>query len=342
MPVTNMEIRRTAKQVFASTRGYDTPFYNRVDSKAEIEDRFREQTDLEGLVFMISAPLGTGKTFFLETVGSELGIPAKTKPLLMPELDQKQLKKVKGKILFIDESDIKTTWPKLREGMEMIHAHIEKTGQAVILLGDHCLKNPGLTDVLSRKEYLRKFEPLDKTFLQGVVRQRLEYYLEGKRQDDLIDDDLYDVLVPDELAAISSFRAVLSILERISKFLPVNNDPCKITLDLARQWIQEEYDPLIDTQRQEDFLNLLLDFIAENHRRCSGLTHGLGRQQLFSMGKRFGFADMSQFEEEIIEPFTRNEILVSKGVPGCDPNGIFIRRPEPFYPSIPLLLLAET
>jgi len=62
---------------------------------------------------------------------------------------------------------------------------------------------------------------------------------------------------------------------------------------------------------------------------------------LFIIGKRAGFKKIESFKEEVIDPFTRNEVLISKSFPYCTPEGKFIRRPEPFYPSVPMLLLAE-
>jgi hypothetical protein len=341
MQITNSQIKQTAMQVFASSPGYETPFYNRERSKKEIQERFKDIESLKQSAYIISAPLGTGKTFFIDQMSSELGVQTKTKPLIVKTINQEQLKNTEENVFFVDEGDIKSSWDNLKKGIELIQSHIDRTGQTVLLIGDYCLQNPELAGIFGKKEYLNHFEPLNKEFLQGVIKQRLSRYLDIEKPEDIIEESLYKILVPDELAPVASFRSVLSFLERVVRLLPVNSKPCKITPDLAKDWVEKEYDPAIYSDKQEDFLNNLLDFISENHPGGSGLMQGLTEDNLFMMGRKAGYKSKEEFHSDIIEPFTRNEVLISKGIPYCNEKGEFIRRPEPFYPSIPLLLLSE-
>ncbi len=340
MNVSNSTVKRIAQQLFASTRGYETPFYNRVLSKKIIRDRFKKIEELRGTAYIISAPLGTGKTFLIDDVANDLDLGGKEKTYLLGQIKEKDLKKAKGDILFFDEGDIKITWKQLKTGLELIANHITDTGQTALILGDYCLRNPELMSIFPKKEELNHFEPLNREFLEGAIRQRLVFYIKTRSPEDIIEPELYDLLVPNALAPVASFRTIFSFLQQLTNLLPLNQEHCHIGMPLARQWVQQEFDPMIASDEQADFLNLLLDLIASKHPRGADLNQGWTKEQLFLQGK-VDYATIEEFNTEIIEPFTRTGLLISTGIPFFSDEEGFVRRPEPFYPSIPLLLLAE-
>ncbi|GAB6043292.1 hypothetical protein [Endothiovibrio diazotrophicus] len=340
MTITTQEIKRVATQLFASSRAYVTPFYNRTVSKQEIARLFADADGLRGGVVLISAPMGTGKTFFIDQVAADLGIGAKAKPLLAGEVDERALEQARGEVLFIDEADIKTNWSDLDRGLGAVGRHLEESGRIGLILGDYTLRNPDLQRHFPHHQFLTSFEPLDRPFLQGVLRQRIEEYL-TKRPEEIIAPELYDLLVPEGCAPINSFRTVLAFLERLVRSLPGTRQPCWLTPELAVGFVQQEFDPLIETDRQEAFLNLLLDHLAENHPRGVNLEEGFDRAELLLLGKRAGYREWEDFQDEIIDPFGEQGLLLSRGVPGLDETGRFARWIGPYYPSLPLMLLAE-
>ena len=336
--ISNSEVRRAAGQIFAYGNQYESPFYNRKVSRNELLEKSKDFQ--EGQVFMISEPLGTGKTFFIDSFGKHLGLLAKQKPLFLKDITPALLRsRKKDSVLFVDEADIKTPWSKLKSGLEILAEHIQESGQKAILLGDYCLRNPDLNSCFLLRDTMENFEPLDKSFLEGVLNTRLKQYL--KKQDSIVDKELMDLTLPKGMMPAASFRTFLTMFSGLVRLLPADNSPCKLTLELAREWSEEDF-PVLSTERQNDFLNLLLDYLVEKHPNGAGLGAGMETSMLYGLAENISpkFNSVEEFEKEIIDPFTRMELLIAMGFPYRDDRGKFIRRPEPFLPSIQLLLLS--
>ncbi|MCX6579203.1 MAG: hypothetical protein NT166_03380 [Candidatus Aminicenantes bacterium] len=336
--VSNSEIKREAANIFSYGRQDAAPFYNREESKKEIVKKCK--TFQSGDVLFLSALLGAGKSFFIDHIGWQLG---KTENSLFIRDVTKKLLKRKNDILFFDEADIKTSWEDLRRGLTLIAEHIVETGQKAVIVGDYCLYAGQLAGIFNRKDYLNSFEPLDRIFLKGILESRISTFLNRKNPEPIVDEALMNILVPEEMTPVATFRTILTMLARLVRRLPANNEPCMVTLDTAKKWVQEEYDPNLETYRQEDYLNILLDYFNREYPGGKGLQNGLKTKQLFDVASetKTKYESIAEFESEIIVPFTRNELLISNGVPFLNEKGDFVRRPEPFLPSIPLLLLAE-
>ncbi|MBF8272629.1 MAG: hypothetical protein HW380_1734 [Magnetococcales bacterium] len=342
MAISNSEIKRAARQVFASSRGYETPFYNRDISKKEVADHFANLEPWRGSALIISAPMGTGKTFFVDQIKSLLGLTEGKVPLLVGEIEPKTLKKTKGDFVFVDEGDIKTSWKALHGGLETLGKYLKDTGKIGLVLGDFSLRNPDLSRHLSKPKFMNSFEPLDEKFLRGVLKQRLSMYLQQKNPPEILSDELYNVLVPDAYGPINSFRSVLTFINQLVQELPNNDAACLLTLPMAVDWVKNQFDPEIDTDRQENFLNFFLDYIAQSHPRGTGLEQGISKEQMYLMGKQVGYTEWPSFQEEILIPFGRSGMILSRGIPRLDEEGQFERWPEPYFPSHVLLLWAET
>jgi hypothetical protein len=341
MPITNRVLKRVARQVFASSRAIVPPFYNRVASRQEIEALFADRDALSGYAVLMSAPMGTGKTFFVDQIRSQLGLVGRTPPLIAKEVTDRALAREKGRVVFLDEADVKSDWSGLTRGVGLLGQHLATTGQVGLLLGDYTLRNFELLELLPAHRFLRSFEPLDREFLQGVIRQRLQVYLQANPNQDVVEPGLYDLLVPDGLAQVNSFRTILSFLEQLVDTLPPNDDPCQLTAALARGYAQDTFDPIFSTDQQQNFLNRLLDHLTDNHPGGIGLESGLSKEQLFELGQRAGYPDWESFQAEVVEPFGAQGLLLSGGIPTIDQKGRFARWVEPYYPSLPFLLLAE-
>lgn len=236
---------------------------------------------------------------------------------------------------------MKASWAALDRALQLVGHHLAESGRTALLLGDRTLRNPVLLSHLARPRFLDGFEPLDEPFLRGVVRQRLDRYLgEGRHVDDIIAPELYEVLAPAGLAGVSSFRTVLAFLEGMAADLPSNDATCRMTLPMARRRAEEHFDPYL-SPRQERFLNILLDHLGAHHPRGAGLEDGLDREVMSAMGKSAGGRSWDHVADEIVEPLCESGILLALGTPGLDEHGAFARYIEPFFPSLPLMLLAD-
>ena len=341
MGITCSEIKRAAAQVFAQGHDVQTPFYNRVKSSRELLAKFSGLAKDAGLVYFISAPLGSGKSFFIDqATGSLLKKQERQRPLWAKGITPQEIKAFKGDLLFVDDTDIKSTWDQLSNVMEVVHHHVEETGRNAIIIGDYCLRNPDLVGRFPKTGYLREFEPLNRDFLAGVLDQRISLYLKKKNGEGIVSDDLFDVLTPPGLANVATFRTVLTILAALADRLPHTSREARLDLELALDWVQD-FDPLFTSQRQHDFLNRFLDLLLVQHPNGSGLNEGLAEDPLFSLGQSLGFGDLGEFRDEIIDPFCKIGLLVSNGTPYLHDKKRFVQYPEPYLPSIQSLLLAK-
>lgn len=243
-------------------------------------------------------------------------------------------------MLFVDEGDIKTQWSDLDRGIALIGQYLRDSQRVGLILGDYTLRNPDLLRHLPKHRFLQTFEPLDRPFLQGVLAQRMKEYLK-RRPEEIIEPALYAILAPDGAAHVNSFRAILTFLENLVRTLPGDRQPCWLTVELAKRYVQDNFDPTFTTDRQADFLNCFLDHLAERHPLGADLEQGFDSTEMLLLGKRVGYGDWAEFREEIIDPFGLQGLLLSRGIPGLDADGRFVRWPGPYYPSLMLTLMAE-
>ena len=340
MTVENRQVKRAARQLFASSRAIAVPFYNRKDSKAEIEKLFDRPEKLQGSVVVISAPMGTGKTFFIDQVAGKIGLGGRAKPLLVGEVDEEELKAVSDQTVFLDEADIKSNWGDVVRGAEIFGEHIRETKKSGVLLGDFTLRNPELRKKLPEVIDLKRFEPLDIPFLKGVLNQRFKEYLDEMKGAAYFERDLLNVLIPDGTAHVNSFRAILTFLGRLVDTMRNDREPFQVNLGMAQKFMNETFEPVLTTDRQAEFLNLFLDFLADNHPQGVGLENGFSDEEIIVLARQVGFEKWDEVRDEIIDPFGEQGFLLARGVPGLNKAGQFERWREPYFPSLHLLLLS--
>ena len=100
-------------------------------------------------------------------------------------------------------------------------------------------------------------------------------------------------------------------------------------------------DEILDLDKeQKDFLDLLRTYIKEVYPKGNGITIGFRAEELYELARNNGMEkDLVEFMEDILYPFATADLLVSVGVPQYDGEGSsFIRRPDPYVPSLRLLL----
>lgn len=346
MIATNRAVRQARPQVFQSGHAIATPFYNRTDSKNELKHLFDNREELTGTAIVIASPFGTGKTFFIETVGPDLDIAHRDRAIRVPDVSASSLKRARGSVLFLDEADTKAPWPRLDDALARIGEDLAASGRTALLLGDYALRNSALLDRLPSYRYLTTFEPLDQDFLRGVIIDRLRYYIGEKVHavDDIIEPALYEILVPASMSRVNSLRTVLAFLEQVAEKLPYDNAPCYITVEMARAGAIDDINRLMDgfaglSTMQERFLTEFVECIGAHHVDGGGLEDGFNAEMMMAVGEAAGYRSWEELVDDVIEPFAKNDLLLSRGTPRLDENGKFVRFVEPFYPSLQLMLL---
>jgi hypothetical protein len=330
------------EQVFSYTAAYQPPFYNRNISRQEMVDKRKMLEQFQ--VICISQPLGTGKTFFADELirQKELELSKGERFLTAKEIAQNPnvLEVTQGDIV-VDECDIKTSWKDLRTALEILSTHLANTRRSAILIGDFSLRNNELATLLVNKTYLESFEPLNTKFLEGVISSRVKVFIpeinfESFSVDKLIEPDFMALLTPEWMNNGNSFRRVFSFLQNLAAELPQNNNPCTFTLPMAYEYLNKVE---FEDDKQEEFFNLLLEFIRYKHPNGIGIGDGFFDETLFELAHELDFEDMDEFREVILDYFTQFGYLDSLGIPYYDYDvKKHIRRPEPYVPSLEFMI----
>ena len=345
--ITNRQVILCREQIFSHTAAYQVPFYNRDGSRDEMTEK---QKSLESAgVICISQPLGTGKTFLVDQLITEkkLDIKKGERFLTAKEIARKPevLTPLQEATLVVDECDIKTEWEDLKKSLTVLSAHLAGSKQNAIVIGDFCMRNEELSELLNSRTYLENFESLNAGFFEGALVARIGKFLKGEVDiasftiDKLIEPGLMRLLTPEWMSNGNSFRRVFSFLQILAAKLPQNDNPCTFTLDMAYERLQEVY---FEEEQQEEFFQVFLEYIRERHPDGVGIGEGLFDETLFNLARGVGFQDMDEFRDVILEPYTKNGLFVSLGIPYYDDSSKkFIRRPQPYVPSLECMLRAS-
>ena len=346
--ITCIQLKQACPQVFTYSAQYQAPFYGR---EASIREMKRKTSALQpGKTLIISQPLGTGKTFLVNHMISDdkLPVPRGVEFLTARGIAENQdcLDRFPGDVLVVDEADIKTTYKKLTLAMAYLQDYLGKTGKKAIAIGDYCLRNYELQSKLDCPEMIQEFEPLDRSFLRGALEQRFRAFLgdfldSGFTVEDVIEPALLELLTPDWMCQVNSFRGVFSLLQSVvrnDKLVKYNSSKAYLELSMVMEHLKNDDEYPFDTEEQRHFLELLREYIREVYPKGSGITRGFDFYELYQLAEADGMEiDYGDFAEEILYPLSQEGYLVSTGIPVYE-NGEFIRRPLPLVPSLKLLL----
>lgn len=348
--ITCTDLKRCCQQVFTYSARYQAPFYGREQSIAEMQEKVSALQ--EGETLLISQPLGTGKTFLVNHMISEgrLDVPRNASFLTAKGIAEnpKSVEQFPGEILIVDETDIKTTYKKLSAGMEILQKYLDTTNKKAIVIGDYSLRDAKLQGLLRKPTLLLNFEPIDRAFLQGATLQRFKKFMSKFidpefRLDDVLDPALLDYLTPEWMKQVNSFRGIFSLLQIVvnnEKYIKHNSSKAFLELSMFKEYLTDN-DGVDLNAEQIEFLCLLKEFIASEYPKGVGITKGFTKDTLYQLAQSEGInVDYEDFTEDILNPLAHGEYLVSCGIPTYQ-NGVFIRRPEPYVPSLQLLLAAS-
>lgn len=309
--IANKDLKKCNEQVFSYSAAYQVPFFGR---EAAIEEMQELNSKLKpGEALIISQPLGTGKTF-------------------------------PGDTLVVDEADIKTPVKKLKNGLDLLADYLYSSKRKAIVLGDYSLKNQNISGKLEHTVSLLKFGDMDRDFLKGVLEQRFRHFLSLKEFeiDEVMEPELLDYLTPDWMKPVNTFRGIFSLLQQVTaneKYIRYNGERAYFTVDMVHDFLCKDDIRQLD-RNQNNFLELLCDYIREMYPKGNGITVGFQREELYDLAKKGGMnIGLQEFTENVLYPFATANLLVSTGIPEYEGSGsTFVRRPAPYVPSLRLLL----
>lgn len=346
--ITCNQLKQACPQVFTYSAQYQAPFYGREASIREMAEK--TSTLQPGKTLLISQPLGTGKTFLVTNMinDKKIPVPKGVEFLTARGIAENPdcLNRFPGDVLVVDETDIKTTYKKLDLAMKQLQEYLNNSGKKAIIIGDYSLRNKELQSALDHPEMVQEFEPLDRGFLRGALEQRFQAFLgdfldPGFTVEDVIDPALLELLTPDWMRQVNSFRGVFSLLQSVvrnDKLVKYNSSKAYLELSMVMEHLKNDDEYPFDTEEQGRFLELLREYIREVYPKGSGITRGFDLDELYSLAENdsmeIGYDD---FAEEILYPLATEGYLVSTGIPVYE-DGEFIRRPLPLVPSLKLLL----
>ena len=346
--ITCNELKRCCPKIFTYSAQYQAPFYGRKKSIAEMVEKVASLQARDTL--LIAQPLGTGKTFLVTHMinAGKIQAPRNVKFLTAKEIGEKpeSLEQFPGDILIVDETDIKTAYKKLTTSMENLQRYLDETGKKAIVIGDYSLRDPALNAYLRNPKFLLEFEPIDRAFLYGTTEERFRAFMEefidpDFRLEDVLDSQLLECLTPEWMQQVNSFRGIFSLLQAVvndDRFVRYNNSKAYLELSMFKEFLSEHDGEDLDTEEQIEFLRLLKEFIRSDYPKGVGITRGFRRDELYELAKDGGIdVDYDDFAEDILYPLALGDYLVSTGIPVYR-DAEFIRRPEPYVPSLRLLL----
>lgn len=346
--ITCIDLKRCCQQVFTYSARYQAPFYGREKSIAEMQEKV--ETLQPGEALLISQPLGTGKTFLVTHMISEekIKVPRNASFLTARGIAEnpESIKQFPGDILIVDETDVKTVYKKLAASMENLQRYLDETGKKAIVIGDYSLRDHNLRDHLSKSKLLLNFEPIDRDFLCGSTKERFIKFMPDMvdkdfRLEDVLDPQLLDYLTPPWMMSVNSFRGIFSLLQDVvscDKYVKYNSSKAYLELSMFKEFLSDDDTENLDTEEQIEFLRLLKEFIAIQYPKGVGITRGFQKDELYQLAQNGGIdVEYDEFAEDILNPLALGNYLVSMGIPTYQ-DGEFIRRPEPYVPSLRLLL----
>lgn len=344
--VTNRDLKICNEQIFSYSAAYQVPFYGREKAIRQMQELTENLK--QGEVIVVSQPLGIGKTFLINNMINQqkLDVPMGISFLTVRGIAEQPdlLDEFPGDTLIVDEADIKTPVKKLIRGLEYLSEYLKKKKRKAILLGDYSLKNENISGCLEHQIPLLEFEEIDRMFLKGVLEQRFKYFLSLKdfQVEEVIEPELMDYLAPEWMKTVNNFRGMFSLMQQIvanEKYVRFNSEPAFLTVEMFKDFLCED-DDLELNDNQCAFLNLLRDYLKKEYPKGNGIVRGFMVDELYELAQH---ADITigrqEFIEDILEPFATANLLVSTGIPKYgDGSKVFVRRPEPYIPSLRLLL----
>ncbi len=344
--LTNKMVLEKCQALFASSKEtYNFPTANREKSRHQLEEHIQGK---RSEVAYISDFQGAGKSTLMEMAISTFRFKTETTAMVrVKDVTAERLEqdlRIFG-MLFVDDADIRTSWKKIIQGLELLRDFGVTHRCPIVVSGDFTIRNEALRelfDPIPRREIT--MEPVDRQFFLEALNSRLRY-LFGKTKEEvpddanyIFDDELLECLVPDSAVSVATFREILTLAEGLSYQIEPTEEEFLLTKDQAKLYCRSH--PLDGpTDQQRPFLkSWLVPFITQLHPRGRGMKP-FSAEEVFRTVAISGVEDSDSLSKLVLEPLCRGGVLHALGLPG-NRDGIFDRYPGPYLPRPKLLLHA--
>jgi hypothetical protein len=337
--LTNKQIVQSARVLFAHTDAYNLPstFANRTDSKKFLRERLEDGAPQ---ITVISDILGSGKTYLMTMVKSDLGLTDR-KPLMCGRVNIKDLQTTAP--VFVDEWDIKAKPSDILATLDLLSEKMRSAAGPIVLLGDLTLKSDRFRELLGSlapTDYV-PMEPLNPHFFRLAMSQRVQRVADTLKietnQASIIDPELEAALVPNWELTSANFREVFHTLSNLSLMLRQTSDgPGAVGGEEVRAWLSTRSMPEMSND-QKLFCRSYRKFIRSQVME-SGWS-AIKPMDARELATATGIKPRGQaaFRANVLEPLARDRaqsILASVGKPEISLDGSsYSRFPGPYLPS---------
>jgi len=343
--ITNKDVLMKQLQLFAHGISYqdESIFVNREKSKQEFQEATKDSS--ARVLIILSDLLGTGKTFLVDQ--ATRFIPEKINSLLIKWVSETELKlRSKDPLIVIDEIDEKTVYRVIQANLGLVNSKLDELPKLLVLVGDYILRNQKVLSMfsnVSERKYI-KLEPLDRQFFLKAMKARVKKFLDTDEEVEFFDPDLLDYLIPRTEIGIATFREVLTILQGLVSELPLDTNKCCISGKEARFWFEKKAKGIFEEERSI-FYKWLIGYLVkeyETSRQNQNYTMKvLETSTLRELCPIENIKSDEEYEERILIPFAKTNVLKSLGIPFLRTESTVDRYPGPYLPSVKTFLDAK-
>ena len=331
--------------LFSSNKAvFNFPDANRVASRAQLADHLSTNDDT---VAWISDYQGAGKSTLIEMVTNDFGWRTDRPMVRARDVSENRLREdfERFQSVFVDDADIRTTWPRIEAGLEAVRDFVRGTPCPVVICGDFAIRDGDLRRLFADLPQTDiQMEPVDRDFLLDALNGRLQYLFPdmaaqlGDKSNHLFADEVLECLVPASVVPVATFREVLTLSEGMAHSVDPGPERFLLTREHARAYCKAR--PLSDpTSEQKRFLReWLKPFVTDVHPLGRGMTSFEATDVLRDVAID-GLEDPGLFSASVLEPLAAGGILHALGTPSML-DGQFRRYCPPYVPRPTFLLYA--
>lgn len=353
---TNNEIHMVRDIVFGHDSSFNLPaaFANRVISRdflatgvKGIEYPIGSGDNAKSSLTIVSDLLGAGKTFLVEMVLKDVGIPVDSSSFLLCGRNKPEVMESAGQhgALFIDEWDSRKSPRVMSKALEWLENYLETDKTPVVLMGDYTLKSDSVISRLEKHRPINQvpMESLDQEFFLLAVKARLAYAFKDTYFDEshildpakvpdeaisFLSSDIISALVPNWNQTNATFRDVFRSLHQIAKELPLDENTCLLGEREVRRWLKAQSGAMDLEREQQSTYSYFLESARGAAQMMS--TPLMETDELFAdLGKNY---DLEDFLGTILNPLARGAIISAMGIPSITEDG-YVKYPGPYLPG---------
>jgi hypothetical protein len=356
--VTNSLIVSKAPDVFDNLGAYQVPMAGRQE---ELQGIIQNLELPEPTVTVVSAPLGSGKTFLLNqcfgtllprgfddnrnrytVFASREKMPDRRKVPLAKEISSRlnDADTRFRRICIVEELDRKSKFPVLESVLSEALGWLESdpTG-SLILTGDRFLEHPTVTEQIAATKFPRKdvsLAPLDRELMLEAIALRVNQIVLKRDSsfesalpaaEALLSDPLVEsCVIPATAPGIANFREAFGLMRRMSDHVDLDVSG----IDFGRRFLRRltsERDLLAGQRRTEE---IVLERVRRSLLSGTPVSEISLESLLTSSGSEYTEAD---YRKSVVDSLVRLRCLVPMGVPYLVDSSVSGKNVGPYLPK---------